>query len=285
VWRGSGGRRPSGRAIPSLIFISEASAGRPSEGEVKEVVKGGGIIDWSGQVVRATGIGAANPALPLAAQRPNAIRVARNDALRKILETVKGISITSETRIENAMMVSDEIVTKLDRAIAKNFREVGEPRYYDDGTVEVDVEMAITGELMDMFLPKTGGGSYTVSGRAPAQKYTGLVVDARGLGAQPAMAPKILDEDGNEVYGTGFVDRGYAVKVGISGYARTLRGAMEDPRVAGNPLVVRGIRAIGANKADIVISNSDAKEVHLAARAADFLKECRVMIVVGEKER
>ena len=99
------------------------------------------------------------------------------------------------------------------------------------------------------------------------------------------MAPKILDEDGNEVYGTGFVDRGYAVKVGISGYARTLRGAMEDPRVAGNPLVVRGIRAIGANKADIVISNSDAKKVHLAARAADFLKECRVMIVVGEKER
>ena len=96
------------------------------------------------------------------------------------------------------------------------------------------------------------------------------------------MAPKILDQSGNEVYGTGFVDRKYAVDVGISGYSRSVDGAAADPRVAGKPLVVKGLKVSGSNKADISVSNDDSDRIHLAAQSSGFLRECRVMIVVGE---
>ena len=48
-------------------------------------------VDWSNQIIQATGIGASNPNLPAAAARSNAIRAAKMDAWRNLLETVKGV--------------------------------------------------------------------------------------------------------------------------------------------------------------------------------------------------
>ena len=57
--------------------------------------------------------------------------------------------------------------------------------------------------------------------------YTGIVIDARGIQARPAMSPRIFDEDGKEVYGLANVDLEYAVKQGMSGYARDLTAAQD----------------------------------------------------------
>jgi hypothetical protein len=54
-----------------------------------------GNVDWTQQVVRCVGIGAPNPDLPAAAQRAAALRAAKVDAFRNLLETVKGINLTS----------------------------------------------------------------------------------------------------------------------------------------------------------------------------------------------
>ncbi len=52
---------------------------------------GNGEINWGEQVIRATGSGAPNPDAPnVAAARLGAERAAKADALRNILETVKG---------------------------------------------------------------------------------------------------------------------------------------------------------------------------------------------------
>ncbi|WP_221934103.1 hypothetical protein, partial [Klebsiella pneumoniae] len=53
--------------------------------------QGEGSVDWADRCIIATGIGAPNPDLPEAAQRPAAIRAAQSIALRNALETVKGI--------------------------------------------------------------------------------------------------------------------------------------------------------------------------------------------------
>jgi len=113
-----------------------------------------------------------------------------------------------------------------------------------------------------------------------SEVFTGLVVDARGLGALPAMAPKILDEDGKEVYGSAMVSRNYAVQQGMAGYTRDLDVALGSDRVTHNPLTVKGLRTVGPGKSDIVISTRDSSQISSAANNLDFMQKCRVMIVV-----
>ena len=95
-----------------------------------------GSVDWSNQKIQATGIGAGNPNLPLPSQRAAAIRAAKLDAWRNLLEAIKGVSLTSETTVRNAMVENDVIVTRVE-GILKGFTTVGEPRYLSDGSVEV----------------------------------------------------------------------------------------------------------------------------------------------------
>jgi len=114
----------------------------------------------------------------------------------------------------------------------------------------------------------------------PSAVYTGLVVDARGIQARPAMSPKILDENGEEVYGSMHVDREYAVQQGMTGYARDLTAAQSNSRVTNNPFTVKGLKSDGPGKSNIVISNADAAHLRAASENLTFMKKCRVMVVL-----
>lgn len=271
-------------------------------------------VNWSNQVVRATGIGAPNPNLPTAAQRSSAIRAAQQDAIRNLLETIKGIYLTSETTVRNAMVENDVIRTTVEGHV-KNYKQVEGPRYMSDGSVEVVVEMPITGGILDALLPGTnqfGGGQLMMAGQmvcptcgqpwpqgrpvppgvtlqqiggsmptTTAGVYTGLIVDCKGLGVRPAMAPKITDEQGNEIYGSKFVSREWAVEIGMVGYDKDLNRARQNDRVTNNPLVVKALQASGPNKTDIVISAADAAMIHQATANQNFLDKCKVMFIVN----
>jgi hypothetical protein len=158
-----------------------------------------------------------------------------------------------------------------------------------DGTVEVVMEISMYGAFSDTLLPPslgmppaaaTDAPPSSDTGTAAGGNYTGLVVDARGLGVRPAMAPKVLDENGQEVYGSAFVSREYAVQQGMTGYAKDLDGAKANERVTDNPLVVKALRVEGPGKCDLVISLMDAAMLRGAADTRGFLEKCRVMVVV-----
>ncbi len=291
--------------VLSFCLIAQAQNVTQSFGENQSV-------NWTDQVVRAVGIGAPRLDLPSAAQRPGAITAAKYNALRNILETIKGIYLTSETTVRNAMVENDVITTKV-QGVAQNFKQVGDPRYMSDGSVEITVEMPITGALLDALLPSQfGGGNLMTAGQllcptcgqpwpsgkpaptgvtlqqfggttatASSGVYTGLVVDCKGLGVRPAMAPKILDEQGNEVYGSKFVSRDWAVEIGMVGYDKDLMRARQNDRVTNNPLVIKALQASGPNKTDVVISSADAAQVHQAAANQNFLDKCKVMFIVN----
>ena len=239
---------------------------------------GTGQIDWTNRVIKCTGIGGVNPDVPPSVQRAGAIRAAKLDALRNILETIKGINIDAETTVENAITTSDVIHTKI-QGIAKNF-QVEDIRYMSDGSIEVDVAMALTGDFSDVLLPSEMGNMPPMTTPQSGGTYTGLVIDARGFKAQPAMAPKIITPDNKEVYGTGYVSREYAVDMGIVGYAKNLIQAKSDERVTPNPLIVKAIGVAGKNKTDIVISPQDAMLIQGYAENLSFLQKCKVIIIV-----
>ena len=107
-----------------------------------------------------------------------------------------------------------------------------------------------------------------------------MIIDARGLNARPAMAPRILDQQGSAVYGPGKYSREYAVTNGVVGYSKTLEAAQKDPRVMGNPLILKGISTAGANRTDITISNADVSKLDGANRSYNVLQDCRVLILL-----
>jgi hypothetical protein len=239
---------------------------------------GNGEINWAEQIVRASGSGAPNPDAPnIAAARLGAERAAKADALRNILETVKGVRIDSQTLVVNAMTQSDVIRTQV-QGIVRGARVVN-TRYLSDGAVEVTVEIPMAGPLTQTFLPPTSFGTQSVPKEGSAV-YTGVVFDSRGLSIRPAMAPKVLDEDGREVYGSAFVSAEWAAKYGIVGYVKDLDAAKKNDRVAANPLVVKAVKISGSGGSDLVISNADAQGLKDMSKNLSFLEQCRVLVVV-----
>ncbi len=239
---------------------------------------GNGEVNWATQVIRATGSGAPNPQAPnIAAARLGAERAAKADALRNILETIKGVRIDSQTLVVNSITESDVIRTQV-QGIIQGARIVT-TRYLSDGAVEVTVELPLTGPLTQTLLPPAAFGTQSIP-KAGNPVHTGIIFDSRGLGLRPAMAAKVVDEDGREVYGSAFVSQEWATKYGIMGYVKDLDAAQKNDRVAANPLVVKAVKVTGAGSSDMVISNTDAQGLRDMSKNLSFLEQCRVLVVV-----
>lgn len=252
--------------------------------QMQAVSSGDTGVNWEGRVVTAKGIGAPNPNLPQTAQRPAAIRAAKTLALRNALELIKGIFLNSETTIENFMATNDMVRTKISGFIQK-FEFEPNPHYMSDGSVEISVTIPIDGVLMDAVLPPSVGATPSVTSMpsvsAAKTVFTGLIIDAKGTGITPAIAPKVLDENDKEVYGSAYVTRDWAIKYGMAGYAKSVAKAVElKDRIGETPGMVKALRTVGPNKTDIVISKKDADSIRSASENLKFLSECRVIIVV-----
>lgn len=240
----------------------------------------GGLVDWTDQVIREIGIGAPNPNQPIGAQRAGALEAAKRVALRNLLERVKGMNITSDVTIEEYMVTSDIISNRIEGTI-KNFKVV-DTRYKSDGSVEVEVEVPLASlyetVLSDQIPPDQM--PYGFGDPSKSAVFTGLIVDAKGLGLRPALAPKVLDENGVEIYGSGRVSRDYALQIGVVGYEKDLNRARANERVTNNPMVIKAVGVSGTHKADVVISNRDAEMIRSASQNLNFLQQCKVMLIL-----
>ncbi len=108
---------------------------------------------------------------------------------------------------------------------------------------------------------------------------TGLVIDGRGLGLRPALLPKILDDTGREIYVGQVVTRTNAVEQGVAGYAKDVNAAANNFRVTDNPVIIKGARASGASRTDIMLAQADAETLRQLGGRGEFLQYCRVIIV------
>lgn len=260
-----------------------------------------GKINWSEGYIEAVGIGAPpEKYIGKPQARPMALRAARVDAYRNLLETTKGVRIDSETLVKDFTVESDIIKAQVE-GLVKGAKVVNQD-YLSDGTVEVTLRMPFAGAFSQVIVPRALDKKQEVppppppqvvapqvvipqveppvAPPAPSVVYTGMVVDARGIQARPAMSPRVLDENGREVYGSMNVDREYAIQQGMTGYARDLTAAQSNSRVTNNPVSIKGVKTEGAGRSDIVISNADAEMIRSATDNLSFLKKCRVMVVL-----
>lgn len=261
---------------------------------------GQGSVNWSAGYIEAVGIGApSDKSIGKANARPMAMRAAKVDAYRNLLEITKGVQVDSATSVKDFTVESDVINTQVNGLVKGAV--VVDQQYMSDGTVEVRLRMPLYGNLAQIIMPlamakppvapapsapeapaPAAPAPAVTAPAAPAAPvaYTGMVVDARGIQARPAMSPRVFDEDGKEVYGSANVDREYAVQQGMSGYARDLTAAQSNQRVTASPITVKALRTNGPGKSDLIISNADAQQIRASAENMTFMKKCRVMVVL-----
>ena len=258
---------------------------------------GQGSVNWSAGYIEAVGIGApADKSIGKANARPMALRAAKVDAYRNLLEITKGVQVDSATTVKDFTVESDVINSSVSGMVRG--AQVVKTEYMSDGTAEVTLRISLygNGNLAKIIMPSAIANppappapsepivpvpAVTAPAAPPAPvAYTGMVVDARGIQARPAMSPRVFDEDGKEVYGSSNVDREYAVQQGMSGYARDLTAAQSNQRVTANPVTVKALKTSGPGKSDLIISNADAQQIRASAENMTFMKKCRVMVVL-----
>lgn len=255
----------------SVARAADDPAGSTENDVVQKLAHG--EINWTKKLVNATGSGAAKLEGSVAQARLMAERAAKLDALRNIVETIQGIQVNA-SRSAADVMSNGEVKTRVS-GMAQGFKVV-DTKYYSDGSVDVVVQMPIDQNLTNALVEKPRQ-TRKVS-EAGAVTYTGLVVNARGLGITPSMAPRILDEGGKVVYGTEVVSEKGLQQGGIVGYARSDEQARE--RAGDKPLVVKALRLADRAKTDLVIANGDADKLRGAVSNLSFLSDGRVVLLV-----
>ena len=118
----------------------------------------------------------------------------------------------------------------------------------------------------------------------PEAPYTGLLVDVRGLGLQPSIAPRVLSAEGHVIHGAATVDRSLATDYGVAGYDDDIARAYTSERLGGeeaNPFVVRATGTAGRYSGDAVLDDFDAVQVLQADEVGDFLRQGRVTFLLG----
>lgn len=121
--------------------------------------------------------------------------------------------------------------------------------------------------------------------------YTGLIIDARGLGLQRGMSPKIVDERGNVLYAGEGADRGVIMGLGLVSYMSDPNEALKHHRLAVHerfpytvPLIVPAVDVVDDPfRVSVVISVADAARIRRELAKYDFLGRHAVVFVLDRK--
>ena len=282
----------------SIITILNLASGNGYGADLRSLIefKKNGAIDWTAGVVEAKGTGV--PATYTYNRQPQThqqqtIAEATRKAHHNLLETIVSLRIDSDSRVIDIVEAYPSIMAQL-KGMVQKAPEIEKLRQHQyDGTVEVWSQMKLNGGFSQLILPPEirqiesikqvliRNESAKIQSRArSSQIFTGMVVDARGMRAVPVLAPRILDENLEEVFGPAYVSREFAVQNGMARYTTGIGQAKFDQRVSDNPLIVKALKVLWPGRCDFIISNADAAKLKSASEHLKFLKECKVIIVL-----
>ncbi len=251
-----------------LLWVAVALAAPVGEPEsVVQPLSAGARIDWTNQRLEAEAKG----------------RIAGVDATQRIveqdlrvelgpilLEGAREVLVQHELTVGDVIAQADDLGRQMGSAVG--WWEVFEAHYTSSGRVSLVGGIPLT----DLARP----WALSVAVQRPADEWiqefelTGLLVDARGTGAIPAYAPRVLTADGGELF-DGVLWQDVATSVVPALYVTD----PADPaalRIGAKPLVVRATGAIGP---DVVLSAADAERFR-AQRLGSLLRRGALVIVV-----
>ncbi len=242
-----------------------------------------GTVNWTTGTI--TAMGKAFPADQSQSAKESVSFSARSAAVRNFIETLKQLKINNELSVKDYASGSDIILAGLEKTAREAL--VTKQVYTSALSVDITLEASMFGGFLQLVLPEEIRQIPKINPEinpkidSPIEKslYSGLIIDARGLGIEPVLDPVIVSEQGNEIYSSAFISREFAVQNGVCKYVCNLDQALKDIRVGENPLVLKGLRKEGSRNATLVISMSDYLALEKITERHAFFNECRVIIV------
>ena len=221
-------------------------------------------------------------------------RAAIVDAQRNLAEQVNGVQVDAETPVENFVINSDIVKTKVSALIKGAV--VVEEHAMPDGSYRVVMSMPLYGAqglasavmpaIRDMNppMPPPPVISATITTQIQMSgTYTGVIIDAEGMGLKPSFSPVIYDTSGRAIYGVSNINYDRAIERGMVGYAGSLYDAQTLPRIGGSPLVVKAVQVRGgnnsANPVNVVVSVDDGDRILAANQQSQMLANGAVVFV------
>lgn len=263
----------------------------------------GGAINWTEGLIEVTGTGVMPETGTLAQKRMLAYRAAIADAYRKLAEAVDGVRVDAETTVSNYVTDSDVVRTQVSGLIKG--AQAGKALYKPDGSVEVKLTLDLHGKnrsLASIVVPAQQKPAATPVAAVPValpaepepakpapavpltvnEDYTGVIIDAKGLGAEPAMSPALFDESGKELYLAGIpAHPDDVIERGIASYAKSVDEAKTlTRRVGKKPLVIKAKAVRGPMRASLVLDRNAAGLLLGADQRKAFLNSFNVVIVL-----
>jgi hypothetical protein len=276
------------------------------------------ITNWEDGYVEVEAIGTTDvhKTVNAAQAKMMAEDAARVRAYSQLAEVVAGFNITSEITVENGLIGRSEQRMQLSTFLKGAKVISSETAWLPDGTplstVKVGIVLARNHpgigasppaapqkpvSLAEVIHPMVEAAGRQVESESstthfqPAEvpaittDYTGLIIDARGLDGSPSLAPRILAEEGSEVWAFANAEPDYAMLYGVVDWAHNMDSARSKSRVGQTPMVISAHRAVGPKaetvfKSDFVISDRDAAFLLAANKGPHFLEKCGVVIII-----
>lgn len=276
-----------------------------------------GYIDWTQHALFAYGDGVAPAAVTNPVQqRLHGLRQARDDAFRTMRELIGQVRLNADTLLQDAGLERDfQEFARV--AIGSQSEDQGRYRIAVRLLLLGDFAAAVLPQVEPIdprshtfpTAPAPADSSAADQAPAPADSlatdqapavdslaadelvffvpdapYTGLLIDVRGLGLQPSIAPQVLSATGHLIHGVATVDRGLATDYGVAGYDDDLNRAYISERLGGEdakPFIVKATGTAGRYSGDAILDDFDAAQVLQADEAGDFLRQGRVTFLLG----
>ena len=221
-------------------------------------------------------------------------RAAIVDAQRNLAEQVSGVQVDAETTVENFVISSDLVKTKVSALIKGAV--VVEEQMMPDGAYRVVMSMPMYGSqgLASAIMPAIRDHTPptppppVISATITTQiqmggTYTGVIIDAGGMGLKPSFSPVIYDTNGRAIYGVSNINYDQAISQGMVGYSASVSAAQTLPRVGGSPLVVKAVQVRGGNNStnpvNVVVSVDDGDRILAANQQSQMLMNGSVVFV------
>lgn len=273
-----------------LLMLTQPSLAQ--EGSLTSVVTDAPAsgVDWQAGLIRARGIGYVSSSSGSAGRdRTVAMSAARALAYSQLARIVADLPIINQTTVQiYADTISGD--KRLISAVISGAR-TGAPVYRSDGGVEIELTLTLFGPksvaqglnygtMIQTQLPQSAPAA---EAHAPsAEAYTGLIIDARGLGAVPALAP-FINSPAGPLYPSQALnlDASLLSQKGLVSYSSSLEAAQTHSRAGQNPLVIKAHQAQGSPLAsNLLIEASALEQIQTANARSHFLEALQVVLVL-----
>jgi len=300
------------RYRPLILFAIAISFYYPIGPKADSQERRTGQINWVEGYISAIGEGTATPSGNKVKDQLRAIRAATILAQRALLETVKGVRIDSQTKVENRMAQEDAINTRIEGTIQgaeivkQNVRWEGDTPF---ATVELRIclggfgacksersivnALALDQKSEQTNAPSQGLNEIVAKQETIAQKVqdisydssrpvTGIIFNLQGLFFERVILPVVITiGDGNKpftVYSVKSVEPQVIRTYGVIRYADSVEKARQNPQLGDNVIVVP---ASGITKENMIMIGFDAARIirETTSHGNDYLKSAKVMIV------